>query len=114
MVKYFCGTSDECNKHKGTHGSGDTKELDWTKVARSTEIAKIHVVKEFFVIGLLGKNPKNRRKSQKKGGKIKKGKKFRTIFLLNCYILFCSSFLGGSGILYKICPSKLFLIILGN
>ena len=49
MVKYFCGTSDECNKHS-SHGT--TK---WNKVAISAEIAKKNILREFFFVGLLEK-----------------------------------------------------------
>ena len=48
MVKYFCGCSDLCNKH--THDNG----LVWEKVKKSTEIAKLNVAKNFYVIGILG------------------------------------------------------------
>jgi len=48
MVKYFCGCPDLCNKH--THDNG----LVWEKVKKSTEIAKLNVAKNFYVIGILG------------------------------------------------------------
>jgi dermatan/chondrotin sulfate uronyl 2-O-sulfotransferase UST len=49
MVKYFCGTSDECNKH------GEQGKTQWDKVAISAEIAKKNILREFFFIGILEK-----------------------------------------------------------
>ena len=49
MVKYFCGTSDECNQHSS---QGKT---NWDKVAISAEIAKKNILREFFFIGMLEK-----------------------------------------------------------
>jgi len=49
MVKYFCGTSDECNKH------GEQGRTQWDKVAISAEIAKKNILREFFFIGILEK-----------------------------------------------------------
>ena len=48
MVKYFCGTTEICNKHSSKKG------VDWDKVAKSTEMAKIHIARDFYVIGILG------------------------------------------------------------
>ena len=49
MVKYFCGTSKECNEHSQ---KGKTQ---WDRVAISAEIAKKNILREFFFIGLLEK-----------------------------------------------------------
>jgi len=49
MVKYFCGTSAECNEHN------EQGKTQWDKVAISAEIAKKNILREFYFIGLLEK-----------------------------------------------------------
>ncbi|CAG5112330.1 Oidioi.mRNA.OKI2018_I69.chr2.g6556.t1.cds [Oikopleura dioica] len=46
--KYFCGTSEACNKHQ--YGSPDDV---FKKIAVSAEIAKRNILNEYFFIGLL-------------------------------------------------------------
>lgn len=48
MVKYFCGTALSCNKHSKRKG------INWDRVKKSTQIAKVHILRHFYLIGLLG------------------------------------------------------------
>jgi hypothetical protein len=54
MVKYFCGLEDACTKHYTGDVRNNKKALNWERVAISTEIAKKHIIKDFYAVGVLG------------------------------------------------------------
>ena len=59
MVSYFCGTQGKTNEDrcKVKDPKNVTKwghRNDWDKLRRATDIAKNHVVKNYYMIGILG------------------------------------------------------------
>jgi len=52
MVRYFCGTSDECGMKGGGQGTFGAKN-DWNKVAKAAEMAKYNVLNNYFAIGIM-------------------------------------------------------------
>ena len=57
MVQYFCGTDAECGTKEGGEKEtpGEIKHTDWEKTSKATERAKINIIKQYHMIGVLGK-----------------------------------------------------------
>ena len=58
MVQYFCGTDAECGTKEGGEKEiqGEVKHTDWEKTSKATERAKINILHNYYMIGVLGKN----------------------------------------------------------
>jgi len=59
MVSYFCGTPGKTNGDRCKLKDKDKKSEqghynDWTKMQHATEIAKQHIIKNYYTIGILG------------------------------------------------------------
>ena len=61
MVQYLCGTELDCGTKENVKdepvavGDEDMKKTDWAKTARATEKAKINILKNYYMVGILGK-----------------------------------------------------------
>ena len=54
LVRYFCGTSQECNMKSAKMGKFGALN-NWDKVAKAAELAKKKIITEYYSIGLMGK-----------------------------------------------------------
>jgi len=55
MVQYFCGTDNECGTKENGEKEipGEVKHTDWIKTAKATERAKVNIIKNYYMIGVL-------------------------------------------------------------
>lgn len=54
LVRYFCGTSQECNMKSAKMGKFGALN-NWDKVAKAAELAKKKIITEYYSIGLMEK-----------------------------------------------------------
>lgn len=54
LVRYFCGTSQECNMKSPKRGKFGSLN-DWNKVAKAAELAKKKIITQYYSIGLMEK-----------------------------------------------------------
>ena len=60
MVSYFCGTPGKTNGDRCMLKDKENKSEwghynDWKKIPAATEIAKQHIIKNYYMIGILGR-----------------------------------------------------------
>jgi len=52
MMRYFCGTAEECGMKGGGSGAFGAKN-DWNKVAKAAEMAKYNILNNYYAIGIM-------------------------------------------------------------
>jgi len=52
MVRYFCGTDDNCGMKGNKRGAFGMKN-DWDKVAKAAEVAKHNIINNYYAIGIV-------------------------------------------------------------